>query len=234
MTAAPLAALAEAFVSCRDLDAPLNGRLAAYSSAVRQHIPAYADAVDRLVARLAQGGAGAGAPRLGEPMPTFVLPDETGHLTSLDTLLRDGPVAITFHRGHWCPWCRISGRALARVHNEIVDIGARVAAVMPERQKFAAAFKREAGSPFPVFTDIDNGYALSLNLAIWIGPDLEKLLSSFGRTLPDYQGNDSWMLPIPATFVVGRDARVVARFVDPDFRRRMSVEELIAALAAAR
>jgi peroxiredoxin len=234
MTSPPLAALAEAFVRCRDLDAPLDERLAAYSSAVRQHIPAYADAVDRLVARLTQSGAGAGAPQPGEPMPTFVLPDESGRLASLDTLLRDGPVAVTFHRGHWCPWCRISGRALAQVHSEIVDIGGRVVAIMPERQKFAAEFKREAGSPFPVFTDLDNGYALSLNLAIWIGPDLERLLSSFGRALPDYQGNASWTLPIPATFVVGRDGRVAARFVDPDFRRRMSVEELIAALRAAR
>jgi peroxiredoxin len=234
MTSPPLAALAEAFVRCRDLEAPLSERLAAYSSAVRQHIPAYADAVDRLVARLAQSGAGAGAPQPGEPMPAFVLPDESGRLASLDTLLRDGPVAITFHRGHWCPWCRISGRALAQVHNEIVDIGGRVVAIMPERQKFAAEFKSEAGSPFPVFTDLDNGYALSLNLAIWIGADLERMLSSFGRVLPDYQGNECWTLPIPATFVVGRDGRVAARFVDPDFRRRMSVEDLIAALRAAR
>jgi peroxiredoxin len=234
MTSPPLAALAEAFVQCRDLDAPLNERLTAYSNAVRQHIPAYADALDRLVTRLAQCGAGEGAPQPGEPMPPFVLPDENGRLLGLDSLLRDGPVAITFHRGHWCPWCRISGRALAKVHNEIVDIGGRVAAIMPERQKFAAAFKREASSPFPVFTDIDNGYALSLNLAIWIGADLEQLLSSFGRALPDYQGNDSWMLPIPATFVVGRDGRVIARFVDPDFRRGMSIKELIGALRAAR
>ena len=233
MTSPPVAALAQTFEWCRDLDVPLNDRLAAYSSAVRQHLPAYADAVDRLVARLAQSGAGAAAPQPGEPMPPFVLPDETGRMTSLDTLLQDGPIAITFHRGHWCPWCRISGRALARVHNDIVDIGGRVAAVMPERQKFAAAFRSEAASPFPVFTDIDNGYALSLNLAIWIGPDLERLLSSFGRVLPEYQGNDSWMLPIPATFVVGRDGRVAARFVDPDFRRRMSVEELLAALKKA-
>jgi peroxiredoxin len=234
MTSPPLAVLAEAFARCRDLEAPLSERLAAYSSAVRQLIPAYADAVDQLVMRLEQSGAGAGAPQLGEPMPAFVLPDESGRLASLETLLRDGPVAVTFHRGHWCPWCRISGRALAQVHNEIVDIGGRVVAIMPERQRFAAEFKSEAGSPFPVFTDLDNGYALSLNLAIWIGPDLERLLSSFGRVLPDYQGNDSWTLPIPATFVVGRDGRVAARFVDPDFRRRMSVDDLIAALRAAR
>jgi peroxiredoxin len=70
-------------------------------------------------------------------------------------------------------------------------------------------------------------------LAIWVGPDLERLLSSFGRSLPDYQGNDAWMLPIPATFVVSTDGRVAARFIDPDFRRRMSIEELLAALEAA-
>jgi peroxiredoxin len=230
----PPVTLADAFVRCRDLDASLNERLAAYSRVVRDFIPDYADAVDRLVARLSSNAAGASAPRPGELMPPFVLPDEAGHLHSLDSLLRNGPVAITFHRGHWCPWCRISGRALAEVQGEIADKGGQVAAVMPERQVFAAQFKTDAGSPFPVLSDMDNGYALSLNLAIWIGPELEKLLSSFGRSLPDYQGNDAWMLPIPATFVVGSDGRVVARFVDPDFRRRMSVDELIAALEAAR
>jgi peroxiredoxin len=233
MTSPQLAALADEFVKCRDLDAPLNERLDAYSSAVRRFIPSYADAIDQLVARLLGNGAGASAPRSGESMPAFVLPDETGRLTSLDSLLRNGPVAITFHRGHWCPWCRISARVLAKAHHDITGTGAQLAAVMPERQAFAAEFKRNAASPFPVLTDIDNGYALSLNLAIWVGPDLENLLASFGRLLPQYQGNDAWVLPIPATFVVGRDGRISARFVDPDFRKRMSVEELIAALRTA-
>ncbi len=233
MTAIQLAALADEFVRCRDLDAPLNERLDAYSSAVRKFIPSYADAVDRLVARLSGNGAGASAPQPGDMMPPFVLPDETGRLTSFDSLLRNGPIAITFHRGHWCPWCRISANALAKVQNEISGTGGQLANVMPDRQAFAAEFKRNTASPFPIFTDVDNGYALSLNLAIWIGPDLENLLSSFGRMLPEYQGNDAWILPIPATFVVGRDGRISARFVDPDFRRRMSVEELIAALQTA-
>src|SRR5262245_42059266 len=226
-------ALADAFVSCRDMDAALGERLEAYSNAVREFIPAYADAVDQLVLRLSNSGAGLKAPRPGEPMPPFVLPDDKGLLTSLESLLKNGPVAITFHRGHWCPWCRISASALAKIHNEISGTGGQLAAVMPERQVFAAEFKRNAASPFPVLTDVDNGYALSLNLAIWIGPDLKDLLSSFGRLLPEYQGNDAWILPIPATFVVGRDGRVKARFVDPDFRRRMSIEELVAALQTA-
>jgi peroxiredoxin len=105
---------------------------------------------------------------------------------------------------------------------------------VPERQKFAAELKTLTNSPFPVLTDMDNGYALSLNLAIWVGPDLERLLSSYGLALPDYQGNDSWMLPIPATFVVAQDGHVKARFIDPDFRQRMEVEDLLDALRSAR
>lgn len=228
-----MTALADIFVQCRDMDASLAERLAAYSDAVTEHLPNYADAVNRLVTRLVRSGAGQNAPQPGEPMPPFVLPDESGHLVSLEALLRRGPLAITFHRGHWCPWCRISIRALVRVQHEIEAAGGHVVAIMPERQKFAAEFKKDAQSRFPVLTDMDNGYALALNLAVWLGAELAGELSSLGRTLPDYQGNETWMLPIPATFVVGRDGLVKARFVDPDFRRRMAVEELIAALRSA-
>jgi peroxiredoxin len=85
-----------------------------------------------------------------------------------------------------------------------------------------------------VLTDIDNGYALSLNLAIWVGDELRHLMGASGRDLPRYQGNDTWFLPIPATFVIARNGRIVARFIGPDYRKRMAVEDLLAALKNAR
>ncbi|HLQ88776.1 MAG TPA: peroxiredoxin-like family protein [Xanthobacteraceae bacterium] len=234
MSSTALAALRDAFAHCHTMDAPLSERLDAYSKAVRTHIPDYADAVDRLAERLTYNNAGATAPQSGDPMPPFVLPDESGRLVSSASLLTRGPVAITFHRGHWCPWCRISVMALAQVQDEIARTGGQVVAIVPERQKFAAELKARTKSPFAVLTDMDNGYALSLNLAIWVGQDLERLLASYGLALPDYQGNPSWMLPIPATFVVAPDGYVKARFIDPDFRRRMAVQDLLEALSAAR
>ena len=102
---------------------------------------------------------------------------------------------------------------------------------MPETQKYAERFKSEAGAPFPVLTDLDNGYALSLNLAIWLGAEIQQLLSYLD--LSEFHGNDGWVLPIPATFVVGRDGLVKARFVDPDFRKRMEIDDLVAAVRAA-
>ena len=220
----------EAFVYCRDMDASLSERLDTFAAAARALRPELQEAVNRMVARLKANNAGGTAPVPGDPMPHFALPDEAGRLVVLEDLLAIGPVAITFHRGHWCPYCRINTRALAEVQEKVGAIGAQLIAIMPERQQFAAAFKSDAKLWYPVLTDIDNGYALSLNLAIWVGDELQRLIAASGRDLLHYQGNGTWVLPIPATFVVGTDGEVKARFVDPDYRRRMTVEDLLSAL----
>lgn len=235
MTSKPLSqALEEVFRHCRDMEASLGERLDSLAQAVRTLSPPFGDAVDRLVTRLQQSGAGQKAPQIGEPMPPFHLPDEAGRVVSLDELLSKGPVAVTFHRGHWCPYCRLSTNALAQVQKEIETEGGQIVAIMPDRQQFAAKFKAELQARFPILTDMDNGYALSLNLVIWVGAEMERMISEAGRDIPNYQGNTSWMLPIPATFVVGTDGKVKARFVDPDYRKRMAIEDMIEALRSAR
>src|SRR6185369_11276212 len=165
------------------------------------------------------------------PMPPFMLPDDSGKLVSLTGLIAKGPVAVMFFRGHWCPYCRLNVRAVTQAVDRIKAMNAQVVAIMPELQQYAGKFKAESGAPFPVLTDLDNGYALSINLAIWLGVDIQRLLSY--QNLASFHGNDGWVLPIPATFVVGRDGLVKARFVDPDFRKRMEIDDLIAALKSA-
>src|SRR5215831_10367993 len=235
MTSKPLPdALEEAFRHCRDMEASLGERLDSFARAVRTLSPPFADAVDRLVARLQKSGAGQNAPQVGEPMPPFHLPDEAGCVVSLDRLLAKGPVAVTFHRGHWCPYCRLNTKALAQAQTEIESNGGQIVAIMPDRQQFAEKFKTESQARFPILTDMDNGYALSLNLVIWIGAEMERMIASAGRDIPSYQGNTSCMLPIPATFVVGTDGRIKMRFVDPEYRKRMAVDTLLTALRSAR
>ena len=223
--------LKQAFLRCRDMEGTLREQLEAYAAEGREIFPAYGEAVDRLVVRLHENGGGENAPRVGEAMPPFLLPDETGHLVSLKSLIDHGPVAVMFYRGHWCPYCRLNVWAVIQAHDRIRALGAQTVAIMPETQAYAAKFKSEAHAPFPVLTDLDNGYALSLNLAIWLGAEIQRLLSY--HDMASFHGNDGWVLPIPATFVVGRDGRVKARFVDPDFRKRMEIDDLIAALKSA-
>jgi peroxiredoxin len=119
-----------------------------------------------------------------------------------------------------------------KAYDRIKAMGADVVAIIPETQAYAAKFKTEANALFPVLTDLDNGYALSLNLAIWLGVEIEGLLSYLD--MADFHANDGWVLPIPATFVIGRDGIVKERFADPDFRYRMVIEDLLAALKHAK
>jgi peroxiredoxin len=234
-TAETAVTVADAVRICRDMDAPLGVRLALLTRALRRLLPAYSDEIDRMVQRLQEGGFGAGAPQPGAVMAPFVLPDDQGRLVALAGLLSAGPVAVVFLRGHWCPYCQISLKALARAQARIASEGLRIVAITPERQPFNAAFKAQADAGFPILTDLDNGYALSLNLVFWLGDELPaRLRVGSGRDVEQAQGNDAWFFPIPATFVVGADGVIKARFVDPDYRKRMDLDDMIAALRSVR
>jgi peroxiredoxin len=225
--------LEDAFTRCRDLEAPLADRLQAFAEEVRRMGPQFQTTVDSFVERLMETGAGKTAPKVGEKMPPFMLPDEHGRLVSLDELLEGGPVAIAFHRGYWCPYCRINVNALARAEKEIAAERRHIAAIMPDRQKFTAWLKSDAEAPFPILTDMDNGYAMSLNLAVWVGEEMKEMMVNAGWDPSVSQGTNDWALPIPATFVVGTEGTVTARFVDPDYRMRMAIEDMVGALRSA-
>jgi peroxiredoxin len=221
--------LDEVFRRVRDLDLSLQEQLRTLAEMVRRERPEFAAAVARLVARLRYYGAGEAAPKIGDSMPSFVLPDENAQKVSLEELLDQGPVAVTFHRGHWCAYCRININALAEAHKAL-PAGAEIVAIMPDLQKFVVDLKRQSRVPFPILIDADNGYAMSLNLTIWVGAEIQKMME--GRRLGPrtFKGNNSWMLPIPATFVVGQDGLIRARFIDPDYRNRMMISDMLAAM----
>jgi peroxiredoxin len=225
--------LEDSFKRCSALEAPLGDRLQAFANELRRLVPSFAAVVDTLVSRLAESNAGATAPNIGDLMPAFLLPDEQGRLVRLEDFLDEGPLALTFNRGHWCPYCRINVNALALAQAEVAAERCHIAAIVPDRQRFAMWLKSDAKAPFPVLTDMDNGYAMTLGLAIYVGDELKHMMVDSGWDPSVSQGTENWMLPIPATFVIGTDGIVRARFVEPDYRVRMPIESMLAALRAA-
>jgi peroxiredoxin len=221
--------LDEVFRRVRDLDLSLQQQLRTLTETLKRERPEFAAAVDRLVTRLRHYGAGEAAPKIGDSMPPFVLPDESAQNISLEELLDRGPVAVIFHRGHWCSFCRININALVEAHKAL-PTSAEIVAIMPDRRKFVADLKRQSQVPFPILIDADNGYAMSLNLTIWVGAEIQKMMEARRLDPPTFQGNGFWMLPIPATFVVGQDGLIRARFIDPDYRNRMMISDMLAAM----
>ncbi|RUP00344.1 redoxin domain-containing protein [Hyphomicrobium sp.] len=222
--------LAEAFAEVCAMQAPLNARLAAYADKLRELNFPFAEAYDDLVARLFSGEVGNMVPELGAALPQFVLPDRSGLLVSLEELTKQGPVILSLNRGHWCPFCRITLRTIAEHNDEIAKTGAQVVSIIPDRQQFTDDLRRTTQHNIRILTDVDCGYALSLGLVVWVGEHLKTLMKGRGYHLDTYHGNDGWFLPAPATFVVDGDARIIGRFVDPDFRKRMEVDDILSIL----
>jgi peroxiredoxin len=214
--------------------ASLASDLAAYRARSRQNRPDYVKAYDDLVGRLLSIDRGEVGPKIGEPMPAFRLPDENGRLVSLTLLLESGPAVVSFNRGHWCPYCKLELRALAAIHDRITQLGARIVSIMPDKATLTTDFAQENDLPFPVLSDIDLGYSLSLGLIFWVGAEVQRLYKDVGVDLEKYQGNAGHFLPMAAKFIVGQDGLVKARQVNIEFRERMEPDAIIAALARLR
>lgn len=219
-----------AFDKARAMEAPLQAQLDAYAAALAERNPAVAAAYQSLVDRLTGGDAGAAAPKPGDTLPPFLLPDENGRLISSAELLASGPLVISFNRGIWCPFCWLELNALNDCHDEFMRMRIGLISITPETAAYSRRLKAHLGLRFPVLTDLDNAYALELSLAIALSPEIRGLFGKSGIDLGRYQNNDAWFVPIPATIVVDRHGTVRESFVNADFRRRGDPRDVLAAL----
>ncbi len=224
--------MAQAWREAAAAKAPLAERLAMYRAASSRLRPDFAQAYDELVDRLAVLERNEVGPQVGDRLGEFSLPDQHGRLVSLSSLLDAGPAVISLNRGHWCPYCRLELRSLAAIHGQVADLGASIVSITPDAAEFTRRYGEANELPFPLLTDIDLGYSLSLGLIFWIGEPVQNLYREAGIDLQKYHRNSGMFLPLAAKFIVGRDGLVKARQVDVEFRRRMEPEAILATLRA--
>ena len=211
-------------------DTSLSPKLAAYRRESEIRRPDFAKAYNDLVERLSVLDQGRVGPKVGHLMPHFYLPDEGGRLVSLPSLLESGPVVISINRGHWCPYCKLELRSLAAINNQIERLGAHVISIVPDSARFTDDYVANNDLPFPVLSDIDLGYSLSLGLIFWVGAEIQRLYKEVGIELEKYHGNQASFLPIAAKFIVGPNGLVIARQANVEFRERMEPKTVLATL----
>ncbi len=224
--------LARCFAEAEGLDKPLDEKLAHYVARSREVMPDVLAAYDRLVAQVEGATAGGSVPVVGEVLPPFALPDNKSHIVHLDDLVARGDVILSFNRGHWCPYCRLELRSLARAAPILQERAAEVVSIVPETGEHRDRMIADSGLPFLVLSDVDLGYTLSLGLVMAVNAEVIEVYRLLGIDLPRFQGREGWFLPIPATYVVDSNRRIKAGFVNPDFRKRMTIEQIEAALRA--
>jgi len=166
----------------------------------------------------------------GQAAPDFTLPDARGGSVRLADLLRQGPVILSFYRGGWCPYCNLELRALQRRLGEFAAHGASLVAVSPQTpdESLSTAEKNELA--FPVLSDSGSRVAREFGIAFDLAEELRPIYSRFGHALPDKNGSDDWVLPIPATYVIAADGTIRFAFVDTDYRNRLEPDAILAVL----
>jgi peroxiredoxin len=168
----------------------------------------------------------------GSTSPDFELPDISGQLVRLSDLLAKGPVIVSFYRGQWCPFCSLELIALQRSLTEVDAVGASLVAISPNKPDVSLETVENLELTFPVLSDYDNKVAKQFNLVFEMTEENVELYEAMGRDIGAMNGTGKWELPIPATYVIGRDRVIRYAFVDLNHRRRAEPADAVAVAAS--
>jgi peroxiredoxin len=209
----------------------LKAELDAFRSEfMAQAPPEIRDAMVRADMELATSGIAQRALKAGDGAPDFSLPDARGGHVRLKGLLATGPVVLSFYRGGWCPYCSLELRALQHALPQITRLGATLVAVSPETPDESLSTAEKNALAFPVLSDAGSVTAKSFGIAYDLAEELRPIYTRFGHALPDKNGDESWVLPIPATYVIDTDGIIALAYVDVDYRNRLEPAEILSAL----
>jgi peroxiredoxin len=172
----------------------------------------------------------ASAVGVDEAAPYFALPNAAGKSIVLKELLRSGPVILTFYRGGWCPYCNIQLRAYQSVLPQISASGARLVAISPQLPDNSLDTANKNALTFDVLSDVRNEVARSYGLVYSLPEEIRAALRSNNKALPSINGDQSWELPVPATYVIARDQHVALAYIEVDYRKRLEPEALLTCL----
>lgn len=167
----------------------------------------------------------------GDQVPDFTLPNATGQRVPLKALLSSGFVVISFYRGGWCPYCNLELQALQRSLPEIQVRGAQLVAISPQTPDNSLSSKEKHSLGFEVLSDVGNQVARKFGLVFTLPENLRPVYQSLGMDIPAHNGDDSFELPVPATYVINPQGIVVHAFVNIDYRKRQDPDEIVAVLA---
>ena len=194
--------------------------------------PEVAAAFAESIAALHASGIAERALKVGDRAPDFTLPNALGSPVTLSRLLEQGPAVVTFYRGDWCPYCNLQLRAYQAILPRIRAAGATLVAISPQTPDKSLTTAEKKGLAFPVLSDVGNAIARRYGLVFALAEALRPLYTRIGSDLPTFNGDESWELPIPGTFIVAQDGAVRLAYVDVDHTHRLEPEDLLAGLRA--
>jgi len=180
--------------------------------------------------RLVDSGIAEKSLKVGEKAPDFNLPNPQGESVNLHSLLEKGPVVLNFYRGGWCPYCNLELNAYQKRLQDIDALGASLVAISPQTPDGSLSTAEKNDLKFEVLSDIGNKTANQFGLVFQLPSELHELYLKFGINIPKSNGDDSWEIPMPGTYVIDKDGTVQYAYANTDYTKRAEPDEVISKL----
>lgn len=180
--------------------------------------------------QLIREGIGNSALEVSDEIPSFGLPNVRGQLVEIKDLLKNGPIILTFYRGSWCPYCNLELRAYQQNIEEIKALGAQVIAISPELPDSSLSNAEKLALEFEVLSDFGNVVARNFGLVFKISEEWIDVFQQLDSDFTAHNGDDTWELPVPATYVVSSDSKIVFSYVNANYLERADPQQVVAAL----
>ena len=213
---------------------PLREILAERKEAAAKYVRPDVQAVhDRTIAALKAQNLAAQALGVGAQAPAFELSDHNGKRVSSADLLTKGGLVVCFIRGRWCPFCVGQMEAMNYIAPQIAAAGASLVAISPQAEKQAFFMRDQHQLTFPMLVDAHNDVARQFGLVYRVPDEQQALYRSTFVNLPFVNGDDSWELPIPASYVIDRDGAILFASANEDYTERPEPLEILRVLERA-
>ena len=206
---------------------PLRDIFAERTELIAKYVPAETQAVHaRAVSALKQQRIATNILPVGAKIPDFHLPDHDGKTISSSDLLAKGRLVLCFIRGRWCPYCVAQMEAMNLILPEINQAGATLAAISPQTVQQSFFMRDQHKLRFPLLSDNDNNLARQFGLTYRVPDEQKAVYQRAFVNLPFVNGDDSWELPITATYIIDRDGTVLYAFANEDYTERPEPSEI--------
>jgi peroxiredoxin len=210
---------------------PLREIYAERKALIAKYVPAETQAVHaQAVAELKLRQIAANILPVGASAPQFELPDHDGKRISSENLLASGRLVLCFIRGRWCPFCVGQMEAMNLILPEMEPAGAALVAISPQTVKQSFFMHDQHRLRFPLLSDAGNNVARQFGLTYRVPAAQEAVYRRAFVNLPFANGDDSWELPIPATFILDRDSTVLYASANEDYAERPEPTEMLQVL----
>jgi peroxiredoxin len=167
---------------------------------------------------------------VGAPAPAFALHDIRQKIVRSEDLLSLGPVIVNFFRGRWCPYCMTELEAWQRLYPAVRERGALLVAISPQLVRQNDFTVQRHSLTFPILSDPEASVAAAFGAAYTVPEDLRLHYRSILINIPFINGDESWRLPLAATFVIRQDGTIAFAQAHADHRVRPEPQEVLAAL----